>query len=180
MIDNRERDWHRVAHTEINNAVQQGIYSEIAKHHGTEQLVSRRPNPSACKHCKRLFLKDDGFTPRVFRLSDLEDSNVGKKAADWGPTIGGVHPWCGCQTIVIPEGYDYKTMMSVSEPFEVDGVKYHRGEIVDEATYASFPVEDRKKNLVQTAVLSFTGSTAKPDVEKSLVFEDDDVCTCEH
>lgn len=179
MIDNRYRDWQRVAHTEINNAVQHGIYTEIAKNHGADQLVFKRPNPDACKHCKRLFLKEDGVTPRIFKLSDLEDTNVGLKAADWKPTIGTVHPWCQCQLIVIPDGYEFAKMMTVTEGFEAEGVQYHRGEIVSESTYAGFSVEDKKKTA-QTAVLSFTGGSAKPDVEKSLFFEDDDACTCQH
>ena len=39
-----------------------------------EQLVYKRPNPDACQHCKRVYLTD-GITPRVFKLSDLTDSN---------------------------------------------------------------------------------------------------------
>lgn len=175
MIDNRERDWQRVAHTEINNAVQNGIYAEIAKHHGTDQLVFKRPNPDACKHCKRLFLKEDGVTPRIFKMSDLEETNVGLKAAEWRPTVGTVHPWCQCQLIVVPDGYDFTKMMTVTEDFE----GHRRGELLTAEEYAELPVEDRKKTA-QTAVLTFTGTTAKPDVEKSLFFEDDDVCTCQH
>lgn len=108
-IDDRTRDWRRIAFTEMNEAIQKGIYSEILKHSedGADQLVFKRPNPDGCKHCKRLFLQSDG-TPKVFRLGDLADTNYGLKAADWKPVIGSVHPWCQCQLQVIPEGYDFR------------------------------------------------------------------------
>lgn len=92
-IDNKTRDWQRIAHTEINNAIQNGIHGEILDEGGPDQMVYKRPAPDACIHCKRLFLKDEG-TPRIFRVKSLDDSNVGRKAAEWEPTIGSVHPWC--------------------------------------------------------------------------------------
>lgn len=60
-----------------------------------------------CKHCKRLHLEDDGVTPRIFKLSELEDSNIGKKAHEWVPTVGSVHPWCQCQLMVLPDGMGF-------------------------------------------------------------------------
>lgn len=108
-IDDRARDWQRVAFTEMNESIQRGIYQEIRRNSpdGANQLVYKRPNPDACKHCKRLYLGEDGVTPKVFRLSELEDNNYGKKASAWEATIGSVHPWCQCQLQVIPEGYDF-------------------------------------------------------------------------
>lgn len=108
-IDDRARDWQRVAFTEMNESIQRGIYHEIRRNSplGADQLVYKRPNPDACKHCKRVYLEDDGVTPRVFKLSELADSNYGLKAHEWQPTIGSVHPWCQCQLQMIPEGYDF-------------------------------------------------------------------------
>lgn len=107
MFDDRYRDWRRVAHTEINNAVQQGIYHEIIEKSDADQLVFKRPSPDACNHCKRVYLKEDGVTPKVFKISQLQETNVGLKARDWGPTIGAVHPWCSCQLHVVPDGFDF-------------------------------------------------------------------------
>lgn len=108
-IDDRARDWQRVAFTEMNESIQRGIYQEIRRNYpdGADQKVYKRPNPDACKHCKRVYLEEDGITPKIFRLSELEDSNYGKKANEWGATVGSVHPWCQCQLQVIPEGYDF-------------------------------------------------------------------------
>ena len=139
-FDNRYRDWQRVAHTEINTAVQQGVYDEIQTRSdaGANQLVFKRPNPDACPHCKRVYLKDDGITPKVFKLSDLEQTNVGRKAKDWGPTIGSVHPWCNCQLSMVPDGYDFVKKRVVTDPFKRGKRQYKRGQVVEQGTYDDF------------------------------------------
>lgn len=110
-IDDRFRDWQRVAHTEMTSSIQNGIYNDIRENskHGSSQLVFKRPAPDACSHCKRMYLESDGITPRIFKMTELSDSNIGKKAADWEPTIGPVHPWCQCQLQMVPDGFEFKT-----------------------------------------------------------------------
>ncbi len=100
LIDDKYRDWQRIAHTEINTAIQHGIYNEIRdkSDDGVDQKAFKRPNPDACKYCNALYLKEDGVTPKVFRLKDLADNNFGLKARDWRAVIGSVHPWCNCFT----------------------------------------------------------------------------------
>ena len=181
-IDDRDRDWKRIAHTEINTAIQQGVYRAIrdASDEKHNQLVFKRPNPDACKHCKRLYLMPDGVTPRVFRLADLADSNVGLRAADWEPVIGSMHPWCNCQLQVVPEGFDFVRTRTVTEPFEFEGREWKRGEIVDPGLYDK--LDQRLKNHIGIeSVLAYTGTTATLSVEKSLAPDFDDAdCTCEH
>lgn len=147
-IDDRYRDWKRVAHTEMTSAVQNGIYERIKAESpkGSEQLVFKRPSPDACRYCKKLHLLDDGVTPRVFKLSELEQSNIGRKAKDWIPVIGPVHPWCQCQLVAVPDGYD----------FVVKEIREDTGEeISDDDEY-----RDKTKKV---AVLSYTGDTASHD-----------------
>ena len=160
MFDDRYRDWQRVAHTEMNNAVQQGIYHEILDKSDGDQLVYKRPNPDACKHCKKVYLKSDGITPRIFKLSELAETNMGLKARDWKPTIGSVHPWCNCQIHVVPEGFDFIKRNVVVEPFEFKGRKYIKGEVV-EKEFADL-TEELKQKVGKNAILSFTGETAEP------------------
>lgn len=105
IVDDKYRDWQRVAFTEMNNSIQNGIYSGILEKHGPDQLVYKRPNPDACKHCKRLHLESDGITPRIFKLSELGTSNVGKKASEWEVVVDSTHPWCQCQLEVLPDGF---------------------------------------------------------------------------
>jgi len=101
------RDLHRIATTESNNAYQQGYGEQIAALHGNDARVIRSPNPDACDDCKRLFLGSDG-KPKVFKLSEIEaNSNVGQKRQNWQPTLESVHPWCGCQTHFIPQGWGF-------------------------------------------------------------------------
>lgn len=181
LIDDRSRDWQRVAHTELGNAIQHGIYSEIRdkSDEGVDQLVFKRPNPDACKHCNRIYLKADGITPRVFRLRDLEASNVGLKAADWNAVIGTVHPWCNCITQIIPEGFDFIHKNTVKEPFEHDGKSYKRGQILTEPEYLVLR-RDFEDHIGKDAILSYTGITALPETMKSLeshpIFDDDPIC----
>ncbi len=89
------RDWDRIAVTEKHTAMQQGVADNYANEHGPDVLVAKRPLPGACKHCLRLHLGSDG-QPRIFPLSLLEanGSNYGRKAADWRPVVGSVHPNC--------------------------------------------------------------------------------------
>ena len=184
VIDDKARDWARVASTELNNAIQNGIYLEISKNHGPDQLVYKRPSPNACKHCKRVYLEADGITPVVFKLSDLEDSNFGLKAAEWTPTIGSVHPWCQCQLMMIPDGYDFVKRRVVREPFESGGRKYLTGQIIPDSVFDTLTEEERNK-VGMDAILEFTGETATLKTRKSLSLSDmghghDDNCTCEY
>lgn len=182
-FDDRYRDWQRIAHTEINTSIQQGIYHEIQEksEDGGEQLVFKRPNPDACPHCKRVYLRDDGITPKVFKLSDLAETNVGRKANNWLPTIGSVHPWCNCQLQVVPDGFDFVKKKVVVKPFKNKGQDYTKGETITDEEYAQFS-ESQKQKLGWDAVLSFTGESPEPiqKAELSQMLSDEDDSICEH
>jgi hypothetical protein len=103
------RDLKRIAVTEIGFARHQGQADSLKqKYSGEDIFVARIPNPDACEHCVRLFLGPDG-QPRIFKLSTLEanGSNVGRKARDWRPVIGPIHPNCVCPMIRIPNGWGF-------------------------------------------------------------------------
>jgi len=153
-IDDKYRDWKRVAHTEMNTAVQKGIYERIRKESpkGGDQLVFKRPAPNACRYCKKLHLKDDGVTPRVFKLSELAENNIGLKPDQWRPTIGSVHPWCHCQLVVIPEGYSF-----VIKNLDEEGLE------IPDAMLEEYDADKIQK----VAVLSYTKETISPDGAES-------------
>jgi hypothetical protein len=176
LLDDASRDWRRVAATEINNAVQRGIYETIRakSDDGEGQLVYKRPASDACRHCKRVYLMPDGVTPKIFKMAHLHDSNVGVKALNWGPTIGGVHPWCLCQLHVVPDGYDFVMKKVAAVDFEYEGRSYKRGQVLDDAVIRDIDND----NLMDNAILSHTGETGKP-VEKSLYPSDDDQLACQ-
>ena len=104
-IDKSNVDFRRIATTETSQAVQRGISSTIREAKGDDALVYKILDPRACEHCKRLYLK--GGKPKVFKLSELEDSNFGRKAADWVPVVGPTHPSCYCTLAHIPAGFDF-------------------------------------------------------------------------
>ena len=110
-----ERDWHRVAHSEMWDAKVQGEANAIIDNEspvskkGRETMVFKRPAPNACNKCKQLYLEADGITPKLFKITELQanGSNYGKKQADWKPTLGILHPNCMCPLSVMPDGYKF-------------------------------------------------------------------------
>lgn len=106
------RDWHRVAHSEMWNAKLQGEAEAIVNNEsplskqGVDTLVYKKPAHNACSKCKQLYLTKDGVTPRVFKLSELlaNGDNYGKRQSDWVPTLGILHPNCMCPLNVMPPG----------------------------------------------------------------------------
>jgi len=122
------RDWKRIANTEKQNAMQRGVADHYAKRYGGDVFVSKRPMPDACKHCKRLHIGPDG-QPRIFKLSYLEGNgtNVGRKASEWLPVVGTVHPHCQCQMVRVPQGWGYDEQGSLVPGGEY-GVHYESEE----------------------------------------------------
>lgn len=110
-----ERDWHRVAHSEMWDAKVQGEANAIIDNEspiskkGKDTMIFKRPAPNACNKCKQLYLESDGITPKLFKITELQanGSNYGKKQSDWKPTLGILHPNCMCPLSVMPDGYKF-------------------------------------------------------------------------
>lgn len=121
-MEDKSRDWDRVAFYEITDAQRQGQAMQALEEHGPKQLVYKMPLPTACPQCKHLYLEEDG-TPRLFQLSELltNGTNIGRKAhpvrggkvvpggrPDGDETLkataGLVHPWCACLGVYIATG----------------------------------------------------------------------------
>jgi len=82
--------------------------------------------------------------------------------------------------MVIPEGYDFKKTMVVKEPFEFDAEKYKVGQVIPNESFERFGPTEKSK-IGFDPVLTYTGETASPDVEKSFrVSHVSDDCFCEH
>ena len=58
-----------------------------------------------CDECKRLHLRDDGVTPRVWKLSQLGHGY--HKRGDESPKLGGLHPHCRCSLGTLLPGYGF-------------------------------------------------------------------------
>lgn len=100
-------DLDRIIRTELQFAHSYGAYKTLKEQAKTElgeddPLVYRVASIGACTHCLRLW--GQPTSPRRYRLSELEKweaqgGNFGLPAAEWGPTIGPVHPQCCCSPV---------------------------------------------------------------------------------
>lgn len=104
----RTRDWHRVVHTELQDARTQGQATAVINRKGLhvnsdgiDSLVFRRASSDACLECKKLYSGRDGVTPKLFVLRELvgNGTNVGRKRSEWRPVVGSTHPWCHCSGV---------------------------------------------------------------------------------
>lgn len=96
-----EVDWLRIAYYLTHEAYNAGRAQDILKNHGANAEVYFDVYDGACKRCKELYLEDPDdpdSKPIVFKLNDIiaNGNNIGRKSADWKPTISPTHPYCRC------------------------------------------------------------------------------------
>lgn len=96
-----EVDWLRIAYYLTHEAYNAGRAQSILKQHGADAEVYFDVYPGACKSCKKLYLEDPDdpdSKPIVFKLDEIiaNGNNIGRKVADWKPTISPTHPYCRC------------------------------------------------------------------------------------
>lgn len=101
------RDWDRIAHTELQGAHNEGVVIDAIRREGEGVRIARVPEPTACEDCQRVFL--EGGVPRIFTAAELVENgtNVGRPRRSWLATIWPVHPWCRCDTLVVPAGLEF-------------------------------------------------------------------------
>lgn len=111
-IQSMKSDVNRIIRTESWDAKVQGEVDAILEgnspfsdnRENTDVYI--RPASNACPHCKRLFLENDGITPKVFKLSQLlkNGKNTGKNTDDWLAVLPPIHPHCRCALGIKAEG----------------------------------------------------------------------------
>lgn len=102
-----QRDYGRIAETEMNNIFQLGRATQIEEKQGRDQLVYKQVFDGACRFCIRDYLTAGiGSKPKLFKLDTLiaNGDNIGKKVADWKPIVPSHHPWCRCNLHYVPKG----------------------------------------------------------------------------
>lgn len=99
------RNWLRIAETELQGALNDGVVTQAIRAFGDAATVAGVPNANACVDCRRLLLDEDGH-PRVFRVADLlaNGTNVGRPRREWKASVWPQHPRCRCHWQVIPPG----------------------------------------------------------------------------
>ena len=119
---NANRDWTRIAITEVSNAIGIGSVDRIVSDNVGKELddvyVFRITVKDAktCKWCK-LFYNDTDGSPKLYKLSTLLDngSNYGKHRDEWRPTTMATHPGERCsQMIELKPGWALKIDGSVT------------------------------------------------------------------
>jgi hypothetical protein len=126
-------DWNRnfkksvqyISHTALN----EGRAAMIERRYGNNEEAKMyfMVQPDACSLCDAAFLKNGkGSEPKIFTLKQLQQngSNIGRKQADWLPTISCFHVNCRClatefiqgqvwdgQKFVWPQG-EYKSLLN--------------------------------------------------------------------
>lgn len=110
QLDTWSKDWDRIVETEMQSIYNMGISQTITDDHGADSTVYYDVFAGACKHCIRLYTTSGiGSEPKKFKLPDLiaNGTNIGRKAKDWLPTLGALHPFCRCQLRYLPKGYKW-------------------------------------------------------------------------
>lgn len=99
------RDWLRVATTEVSNSIGIGSADRLlSQNDSPEEIICYRitvNDAALCKWCRRFYLDDDG-TPALYKLSTLlgNGSNYGKKTDSWQPVVGATHPNERCSQVI--------------------------------------------------------------------------------
>lgn len=99
LSDGTNKDWTRIALTELSNVIGLGSVDRIVTDNPTKEpselYVYRIPvNDSiTCKYCRKFYNDKDG-SPKLYKLSTLlaNGSNYGKTPDDWKPCVGATHP----------------------------------------------------------------------------------------
>lgn len=100
------RDFDRIVQYTSQTAYEHGKAAALQRQYGEDILVYKNVYQGACKHCIKMYLtKGLGSQPRIFKLSELiaNGSNIGKKVADWKPTLDPVHPYCRCSLVYLSQ-----------------------------------------------------------------------------
>lgn len=92
------RDFGRIVATEMHNAFEFGRASQLIAETGKDDPeVYKHTFNGVCKYCIKAYLKAGlSSEPKIFKLSTLiaNGTNIGKKAENWLPVLGALHPWC--------------------------------------------------------------------------------------
>jgi len=120
--ENWQRDYGRIAETEMNSIFQLGRALQLKEKHGAEVKVFKNVFPGACRHCIRLYLTGGiGSKPKLFTIEELQanGSNIGRKVADWKPVVESTHPFCFDKKteVLTNEGWKYFQDLNKTETF---------------------------------------------------------------
>lgn len=114
------RDWNRVAVSEMSDAFNNGAADAISlRNNGISdksiyvfKMVS--PDEALCEFCSKLFLLPNN-EPKVYTLDELRNNgdNYGRKPSQYKAVIGKTHIGCRCSLCEIAKGWGFKPKTSI-------------------------------------------------------------------
>jgi hypothetical protein len=117
QVKNWSQRWKLIVDTELARASNLGAADAIIQNNKPDKkgpaeitVFKQGPNDGAtCKHCRRFWFLEDGITPRVYKMTDLMagGTNIGRKQAEWRPTIDLTHPRCRHALQELRPGYGF-------------------------------------------------------------------------
>lgn len=108
MTGQWNKDLGRISDYVLHTAFDEGRAYGFERRNGIDALVYKDVYPGACRHCQKHYLSAGiGSMPKIFKLSELKanGTNVGRKAIEYKPVVGPLHPWCRCTLERVPLGF---------------------------------------------------------------------------
>jgi hypothetical protein len=156
-----QRNWHRVAVTEMHSAKEKGVVSSILSGEGVyrradgpESFVAVMCDPDACQDCRRLYLDPTTGHPKIFLLSELLSNEGTNYIRPWRqnarPVIPPLHPHCFCRLRYVPPGWGWNDKGRFTV---VDSDRYseHLQSKVDKSVGILSKADDGDHSLLRTS-----------------------------
>lgn len=112
MTKDWEVDWLRIASYLSHEAYNTGRAQSILKREGGDAEVYFDVYEGACEHCRELYLEDpddEESKPKIFKLREIIENgnNIGRKVAEWKPTVAPTHSFCRCTLVHKQKNMDW-------------------------------------------------------------------------
>lgn len=159
-LKEQQRNWTRVAATEMHAARQKGVAEAIRSgidiYQGSDGIDSRITislAPDACSDCRRIYSDPVGGKPRIFKLSELMANEGTNYIRPWRanarPVIPPLHPHCFCRMRYVPPGWGWNdegrfTMINPNEAFS-------KGDLIPQGEPMSKAVDQESHSLLQAS-----------------------------
>lgn len=120
------RDFDRISDYVLHEAFDMGKAMSVLEREGSGAKVYKEVYPGACIHCQSLYLTAGiGSKPILFNIEELisNGTNIGRKTKQWKAVVGPTHPWCRCELVNLPDGYDWSPEMRMFVPVRISRVK---------------------------------------------------------
>jgi hypothetical protein len=107
-------NWQSVVRTELAHAQNIASFDAIISNNegkNPEEILVAKYGPwdaKTCKSCQKLWhWEENPLIPKIYKLSELQANNIGRKAADAVASIAPTHPHCRHVLVQVPVGYGF-------------------------------------------------------------------------